>query len=50
MAGAGGEPRAPVAVRTVELDTAADLDLTRDGEPYRSALLIGLRDLSLIHI
>jgi GT2 family glycosyltransferase len=31
-------------VRTVELDTAADLDLTRDGEPYRGALLIGLRD------
>jgi GT2 family glycosyltransferase len=44
MAEAGGEPRAPVAVRIVELDTAADLDLTRDGEPYRGALLIGLRD------
>src|ERR1035441_8580556 len=44
MTGAGSEPRAPVAVRTVELDTAADLDLTRNGEPYRSALLIGLRD------
>ena len=44
MAEAGGEPRAPVAVRIVELDTAADLVFTRDGEPYRGALLIGLRD------
>jgi GT2 family glycosyltransferase len=44
MAAAGGERRAPVAVRIVELDRAADLDLTRDGEPYRGALLIGLRD------
>ena len=44
MAEAGGERQAPVAVRTVDLDSAADLDLTRDGEPYRGALLIGLRD------
>ena len=44
MAEAGGERRAPVAVRIVELDSAADLDLTRDGEPYHGALLIGLRD------
>ena len=44
MAAAGGERRAPVAVRIVELDSAADLDLTRDGEPYHGALLIGLRD------
>jgi GT2 family glycosyltransferase len=44
MAEAGGERRAPVAVRIVELDNAADLDLTRDGEPYHGALLIGLRD------
>jgi GT2 family glycosyltransferase len=39
----GGERQAPVAVRTVELDTPIDLDLTRDGKPYHSALLIGTR-------
>lgn len=44
MAAAGGEPRAPVAVRIVELDTPGDLDLTREQEPYRGALLIGLRN------
>jgi GT2 family glycosyltransferase len=35
--------RAPVAVRTVDLDAGADLDLTRAGTPYRSALLLGIR-------
>jgi GT2 family glycosyltransferase len=42
--GNGGEPQAPVAVRAVDLDAAADLELTREGEPYRGALLIGIRD------
>ena len=34
---------APVAVRAVDLDHPADLTLVRDGAPYRSALLLGLR-------
>ena len=38
------ELQAPVAVRTVDLDAPADLQLTRDGAPFRSALLVGLRD------
>jgi GT2 family glycosyltransferase len=35
---------APVAVRAVDLDDPADLTLHRDGPPYRSALLLGLRE------
>lgn len=34
---------APVAVRTVNLDAPADLELTPNGRHFRSALLVGLR-------
>jgi hypothetical protein len=35
-----GQLLAPVAVRVVDLDRPADLDLRRPGDPYRSALLV----------
>jgi GT2 family glycosyltransferase len=35
---------APVAVRTVNLDAPSDLALARVGRPFRSALLVGLRE------
>jgi GT2 family glycosyltransferase len=35
--------RLPVAVRAVDLESDRDLELVRDGEPYRSALIVGLR-------
>ena len=34
--------RAPVAVRTIDVDDLRDLELTRDGQPYRSALLVAI--------
>jgi GT2 family glycosyltransferase len=37
------ELAAPVAVRIVDLDASGDLELPREGAPYRSALLLGLR-------
>jgi GT2 family glycosyltransferase len=41
--GHDGKLRAPVAVRTVDLDAGADLDLARAGAPYQGALLLGMR-------
>jgi GT2 family glycosyltransferase len=43
-----GEPdqtllRAPAAVRLVDLDLGEDLPLAREGEPYRSAYVVGTR-------
>ncbi len=35
---------APVAVRTVQLDRPESLELGREGNPYRSALLIAMHD------
>jgi GT2 family glycosyltransferase len=51
MAGAGTRAErhpsssllAPVAVRTIELDRTEPLELAREGDPYRSALLIATR-------
>jgi GT2 family glycosyltransferase len=43
VASDGATLQAPVAVRTVDLDAGADLDLTRSDAPYRSALLLGIR-------
>ncbi len=37
------ELQAPVAVRTVDLDAPRDLELPREGNPFRSAMLVGLR-------
>lgn len=33
----------PVAVRTVDIDSEHDLDLVRDGAPYRAAMIIATR-------
>jgi GT2 family glycosyltransferase len=35
--------RAPVAVRIVDLERPRDLDLSRDGDPYRSVLVVARR-------
>jgi GT2 family glycosyltransferase len=36
--------RAPVAVRTIDLERLGDLDLFRAGVPYRTALIVALKD------
>ncbi len=35
--------RPPVAVRLVDVDAVQDLELSRDGAPYRTAMIVGLR-------
>jgi GT2 family glycosyltransferase/peptidoglycan/xylan/chitin deacetylase (PgdA/CDA1 family) len=36
--------QAPVAVRTLDIDQPVDLALERDGDPYRTAMLVARRD------
>ena len=39
----GAQVRPPVAVRKVDLDSDEDLDLARNGQPYRGAMVIATR-------